>query len=115
MGRIAFIASSAGSAFDTALTILARTISANFIGVVVDRQCRYQQVAARHRLPCRLVPYTDARSFSARASDILRDRSAELDGLAISPSACPAVPTRRMADILVQWPHFHCPSVIFHD
>lgn len=77
MGRIGVIASSGGSSFDAAQGLLARMNRTDFVGVVVDRPCGFEQVAARHGLPCQAVPYTDAESFSARALGLLRDQGAD--------------------------------------
>jgi hypothetical protein len=113
MGRIGVIDLSEGSAIHQRLTILAGTIRANFMSVVVDRQCRSPCVAARHRLPCQLVAPPDAWSFSTRASDIFRDRRADLNGLAMPSSAALAWTSRALADIFEQRVHIPYPSVVF--
>jgi phosphoribosylglycinamide formyltransferase-1 len=92
MKRIGIIASSGGSSFDAAQALLARAGRADFAGVVVDRPCGFQQVAERHGLPCRTVPYEDAASFSARALDVLRDQGAD---------ACLLFYTRRVTAPLI--------------
>ena len=92
MGRIGIIASSGGSSFDAAQSLLAEAGRSHFAGVVVDRPCGFQQVAARHGIPCRSVAYTDAGSFSAQALDILRDQGAD---------ACLLFYTRRVTAPLI--------------
>ena len=92
MGRIGIIASSGGSSFDAAQGLLVSMGRDDFAGVVVDRPCGFQAVAARHGLACTLVPHADATSFSEQALERLRQQGAE---------ACLLFYTRRVTRPLI--------------